>query len=103
MHYIKPPEVDRAWPSMARLCVAARVIFGGLVFSIEMACLCLCLHICLSICYLYSYRSVCVSFCLSVGKVSILRLRGGYVGRALYPWGNIVSHKSTIYQPEALL
>jgi len=29
MHYTKPPEVDRAWPSMARLRTAARAIFGS--------------------------------------------------------------------------
>jgi len=28
MHYTKPPAVNRVWPSMARLRIAARAIFG---------------------------------------------------------------------------
>jgi len=43
MHYSKPPEVDRAWPSMARLRIAVRAIFGppsifkweGLIIAIQ--------------------------------------------------------------------
>ena len=27
MHYRRPAEVERAWPAMARLSIAARVIF----------------------------------------------------------------------------
>ena len=28
MRYTKPPEVDRVWPSLPRLRIAARVNFG---------------------------------------------------------------------------
>jgi len=28
MHYTKPPEIDRSWPSMARLRIAKRFSFG---------------------------------------------------------------------------
>jgi len=28
MHYTKPPEVDRAWPSIARIRIVERAIFG---------------------------------------------------------------------------
>src|SRR6218665_1510530 len=38
LHYTKPPEVDRAWPTMARLRIAVRPFLARLVFSNEKAC-----------------------------------------------------------------
>ena len=37
MHYTKPPEVDRAWSSMAQLQIEARDILARLVFTNEKA------------------------------------------------------------------
>jgi len=36
MYYTKPPEVDRKWPSMARIRIAVRAIYGPAAWDFQM-------------------------------------------------------------------